>query len=207
MPDVINVSSVRDVYLKELFFHMDDENKLKMFKMFLEKFSCSEVNASEPFLHSIGVLQLLRIRWKRVVLGLRVFCQSCLLGVYQLMRSSKHLEELVIHAATELNFRSVCNTPNLFFSQCCHARTDLAPVELSDPCEISKLKTITLHGSAKPWEHLLQLIEFLLKSATVLEKLVIVPDQCGLTAVEKLDFVMHVSSFQRSSPSARVLFL
>ncbi|KAH9611625.1 hypothetical protein KSS87_005091 [Heliosperma pusillum] len=183
IPNVIDidVSSVRDVYLTVLCFQWDDENGVRMFKLLLKKFSQCEVftlidYTSEPFLHLIDELDLLQIRWKRVVLSLRIFCQSCLLGFYQLMKSSKDLEELDIYTNTTSDFR---------------ASTDLPPVELSNPCVMPKLKTVTLHGYPKSWEHQLQLIEFLLKSATVLEKLVFVPNK-----LDKLDFVMHVSSFQ-----------
>ncbi|XP_074297819.1 F-box/FBD/LRR-repeat protein At4g26340-like [Silene latifolia] len=207
IPDVIDVSSIRDVYLKRLYFNLRDENEHRRLNIFWEKFSRSEVfqlslDASEQFLHSINDLNLLQIRWKRVVLGLRIFCQSCLLGFYHLMRISKDLEELDIYTRTTLAYTSVCNTPNLFSGQAFRASADLPPVELSHPCVMPKLKIVTLHGYAKPWEHQLQLVEFLLKSATVLEKLVIYPNKH-----HKMDFVMHVSSFQRSSPSARVLFL
>ncbi|XP_074307261.1 uncharacterized protein LOC141642379 isoform X2 [Silene latifolia] len=193
IPDIIDVSSIRDVYLKELDIYVGagdyDEKQHRRFNIFLEKFSRSEVfqlslNASEPFFHLVDDLHLLQIRWKRVVLGLKILCQECLLGVYLLMRSSKKLEELDIYIDTTL-----------------WAIADLPPVELY-PCVMPKLKTVTLHGYAKPWKHQLQLIEFLLKSATVLEKLVIVSNK-----PHELNFVMRVSSFQRSSPSARVLFL
>ncbi|XP_074307276.1 F-box/FBD/LRR-repeat protein At1g13570-like [Silene latifolia] len=215
IPKVIDVSSVRDVYLKELCFDMDDENEFAGFNLFLEKFSCSDVfqlscNASEPFLHSIDDSRLLQIRWKRVVLHLCIFCQSCLLGIYHLMRSSIHLEELIIYTDTSLTNESVCNTPSLFSGLDCKDSTDLPLVELSNPCVMPKLRTVTLHGYGKACKHQLQLVEFLLRSATVLEKLVIVPNKSQLTLMEKLvklDFVTHVSSFQRSSPSARVLFL
>ncbi|XP_074307257.1 uncharacterized protein LOC141642375 [Silene latifolia] len=217
IPDVIDVSSIQDVYLKSLYDFVDDEEELRMFNIFLEKFSPCEVfqlslDASEPFLHSIDDLHLLQIRWKRLVLRLRIFCESCFLGVYQLMRSSKDLEELDIYTDTSLTYTSVCNTSvynthSLFSDQAFKASADLPTVELSHPCVMPKLKTVTLHGYTKPWKHQLELVEFLLKSASVLEKLVIVPNECGLSAVEKLDFVMHVSNFQRSSPNARVRFL
>ncbi|XP_074302819.1 F-box/FBD/LRR-repeat protein At3g26920-like [Silene latifolia] len=204
IPDIIHMefSCVRDVCLSVSFRRLgDSEIELRRFKLFWEKLSQSEVFRlplnldSEHFLHLLNDLDLLQIRWKRVVLPLRIICQRCVLGVYQLIRSSKDLEELDVHTNTTLTSRSVCDTPNLFSG------------ELLYPCVMPKLKTVTLHGYAKPWEHQLQLVEFLLKSATVLEKLVIVPNKCRLTAEEKLDFVIHVSSFQRFSPSARVLFL
>ncbi|XP_074307258.1 F-box/FBD/LRR-repeat protein At4g26340-like [Silene latifolia] len=198
IPDVdhIDLSSVRHVNLRVSRFIMGDENKIRMFKLFLEKLSQSEVfrlsgYASETFLHLLEDLHLLQIRWKHVVLPLPIYCPSCLLGVSQLMRSSKDLKKLDIYT----------NTTNA-----CRVSVELAPVELSYPCEMPKLKTVTLHGYEKPWKHQLQLVEFLLKSATALEKLVIVPNEGQFSLTEKLEFVLHVSSFQRSSPSARVLF-
>ncbi|KAH9604725.1 hypothetical protein KSS87_013492 [Heliosperma pusillum] len=87
IPDVINVSSVRDVYLKELFFHMDDENKLKILKYFWR--------SSHVVKFSNYHVMLLRVSvWSTV----------------------------------------------------------FPPVELSEPCEMFKLKTVTLHGYVKPCE-------------------------------------------------------
>ncbi|XP_074302807.1 uncharacterized protein LOC141635407 [Silene latifolia] len=63
--------------------------------------------------------------------------------------------------------------------------------------DLPKLKIVTFHGYAKTWRHQLHLVEMFLKSATMLEKLVFFPNKPQLTVTEKLEFVMHVSSFQR----------
>ncbi|XP_074297845.1 F-box protein At4g09920-like [Silene latifolia] len=207
IPIVIDVSSIQDVYLKRLYVDAGDKNELRMFNIFLEKFSRSKAfrlsaTASEPFLHAIDDWHVLQIRWKRFVFRLQIFCQSCLFGVYQLMRSSKHLEELDIYTDAVLSYTSVCNIPNLFSGQAWKHQLNLV--------DLPKLKIVTFHGYAKPWKHQLHLVEMFLKSATILEKLVFVPNKSQLTVTEKLDkldFVMHVSSFQRSSPNARVVFL
>ncbi|XP_074272664.1 putative F-box/LRR-repeat protein At5g02930 [Silene latifolia] len=179
--DIIDVSSVRDIYIKYRMRFMNVDDVLSLNQM-LEKFEGIEVfqlscNTSKQFLHIIQKLELLQSRWKRVVLELDDFCGSCLLGMYHLMRSLKHLEELIIHTTKDFK-----------------ATADLLNIDLSSPCVTPQLKTITLHGYGKSWKSQLQLIEFLLKSAAVLEKLVIVPI-CRLKETDELEFVKHVSKF------------
>ncbi|XP_074272663.1 F-box/LRR-repeat protein At1g55660-like [Silene latifolia] len=189
--DIIDVSSVRDIYIKYERCFMNEDDVLALNQM-LEKFEGIEVfrlscNTSKHFLRIIQKLELLQSRWKRVVLELDDFCGSCLLGMYHLMRSLKHLEELIIHTTEDFK-----------------ATADLLNIELSSPCVTPQLKTITLHGYGKSWKSQLQLIEFLLKSAAVLEKLVIV-SICRLKETDELEFVKHVSSFPRTS-TAKVIF-
>ncbi|XP_074270808.1 putative FBD-associated F-box protein At5g56560 [Silene latifolia] len=61
-------------------------------------------------------------------------------------------------------------------------------------------------GYWKSWTSQLQLIEFLLKSAANLDKLIIIPSMKPLKEAEELEFVNHISSFERSSPTVRVIF-
>ncbi|KAL9247652.1 hypothetical protein vseg_021063 [Gypsophila vaccaria] len=131
------------------------------------------------------------IQWKRIVLELPKFCQVCVIGIYHMMKSLRNLEELTIY--TRKGFRV-------------EAGTDLPRLEVSSPDVTPQLKTITLHGYGKSWRSQLQLVEFLLKGAAALEKLVIVPIKDRLEAAEELEFVKRVSSFPRASASARVLF-
>ncbi|KAK9666452.1 hypothetical protein RND81_14G185700 [Saponaria officinalis] len=113
------------------------------------------------------------------------------LGIYQLMRSLEHLEELIIYSKYQNGGVS----------------TVLIPVELSSPCVMPKLKSVTLHVHSKPWDRWLQLVQFVLRSATCLEKLVIFSDKYyQLTTAEELEFVKLMSRFHRSSPNASVVF-
>ncbi|XP_074302820.1 F-box/LRR-repeat protein At3g59250-like [Silene latifolia] len=116
IPDIIHmdVSCVRDVSVS--FCQLgDSDNELRRFKLFWEKLSQSEVFRlqlnpdSEDFLHLLDDLHLLQIGWKHVVLSLRIICQRCVLGFYQLIRSSKDLEELDIYTNTTLTSSSVCD--------------------------------------------------------------------------------------------------
>ncbi|KAK9666457.1 hypothetical protein RND81_14G186300 [Saponaria officinalis] len=201
LPVIIDVSSVRDLHIKDFFgdrnyFDKDDELNTKI-KMFLGKCNDVEVfrlsrDASGQFLDAIESLCLSQNRWKCVVLELEMFAKDYLLGIYQLMRSLKHLEELIIYS--KYQYRG--------------ASTVLIPAEFSSPCVMPKLRSVTLHVYAKPWDRWLQLVQFVLRSAACLEKLVIVPNNkyYQLTTSEELEFVKLVSSFHRSSPNASVLF-
>ncbi|XP_074307644.1 F-box protein At4g09920-like [Silene latifolia] len=214
IPHVLDVSSVRNMYLKNIIHDLDDEDDCRMFNIFFRKFEGAQVfqlsrKASEPFLHRLKLiddLHLLEIRWKRLILELWVSCESCILGFYQLMRSSIHLEELIIYTSAEITSNSVFSTSSLCIHQDLEARFDMPPLEFSSDCVMPKLKTVTLHGYVKPWNRQLHLVSFLLKAATILDKLVIVPTKHLLTRDEELEFVKYVSSFQRASTSARVLF-
>ncbi|XP_074270818.1 uncharacterized protein LOC141594721 [Silene latifolia] len=89
------------------------------------------------------------------------------------------------------------------------AYIDLDRIKHLRPCVTSQLKTITLHGYLKSWRKSwtsqLQLIEFLLKTAATLDKLVIVPVK-SLKKADEVEFVNHVSIFEMSSPTVRVIF-
>ncbi|XP_074270798.1 uncharacterized protein LOC141594696 [Silene latifolia] len=86
------------------------------------------------------------------------------------------------------------------------ASTNLLGVEFLSPYVTPQLKTITVHGYWKSWKGQLRLIEFLLKGATVLDKLVIVLMKHRLKEAEELEFINQVLSFPKASPSARVIF-
>ncbi|KAH9615570.1 hypothetical protein KSS87_005672 [Heliosperma pusillum] len=186
LPIIIDVSSVRDLHVNDFIYGGDDsdDDNNTMIKMFLGKFKDVEVFRLSD--------QASGNRWKYVVLELNWLSNNYLLGIYQLMRSLKHLEELRIYAK--------------YWH--CGASTALLPVDFSFPCVMPKLKSVTLHGYAKPWNHWLQLVQFVLRSATCLDELVIVPKKkyIRLTAADELEFVKRVSSFHRSSPNASVLF-
>ncbi|XP_074272661.1 F-box/FBD/LRR-repeat protein At5g56420-like [Silene latifolia] len=162
-PEIIDVSSLRDIFIKKFMYAIDDYDERTMHKMFLGKFEGTEVlrlsrHASVLFLHTIQYMELLQIRWKRVVLELQELSQNCLLGIYHLLRTLKHLEELVIYTTEDFK-----------------ASTVSLPSEISSRFETPQLKTITLHGYGKSWKSRLQLVEFLLQCTAVVDKLVIIP--------------------------------
>ncbi|XP_074270807.1 F-box/FBD/LRR-repeat protein At5g56420-like [Silene latifolia] len=194
--NIIDVSSVRDIYVKyfKIPVNLNDDQSFTTKKMFgklenIEVFQLSN-DASKPFLCAIQDILLFRHKWKRIVLELQELSDTCLLGIYHLMRSLKQFEELDIY------------TTKAFY-----ANTDLQRLELPSPYVTPQLKTITLYGYGRTWRSQLQLIEFMLKSAAALDKLVIVPMKGhGLKAEVELEFVKNVSNFPRASPSARVTF-
>ncbi|XP_074307642.1 F-box/FBD/LRR-repeat protein At4g26340-like [Silene latifolia] len=203
LPVIIDVSSVRDLHIEDFFsdryFSDDDDDEYNtMLKMFLGKFKDVEVfrlsrDAAVQFLDAIPCLCLSQNRWKCVVLELDAFSEDYFLGIYQLMRSLKDLEELLIYSKYWKD----------------EAGTVLVPEEFSSPCVMPKLKSVTFHVCAKPWDRWLQLVQFVLRSAACLDKLVIIPcsNYYRLTTAEELEFVERVSSFHWSSPNASVLFL
>ncbi|XP_074270799.1 putative F-box/LRR-repeat protein At5g41630 [Silene latifolia] len=194
--NIIDVSSVRDIYVKyfkvPVNLNLNGDESFTTKKMFgklenIEVFQLSN-DASKPFLYAIQDVQLLRHKWKHIVLELQELSNRCLLGIYHLMTSLKHLEELDIYTTKTFN-----------------ARTYLQ--RLPSPYVTPQLKTITLYGYGRTWRNQLQLIEFLLKRAAVLDKLVIVPMKGHqLKAEKKLEFVKDVANFRRASPSVRVVF-
>ncbi|XP_074307432.1 F-box/FBD/LRR-repeat protein At5g56420-like isoform X2 [Silene latifolia] len=217
IPHIIDVSSVQVFHLKDIMYEMeeeDDEDDPGMFNIFFRKFLGVKIfqlscKASEPFLHRLDLiddLHLLETTWKSLALELVLLCDNCLLGIYRLMRSLKHLEELIIYTTEETTVSSVCSTSSLCIHEDSEASLYTPPFEIPSDYVMPKLKTVTLHGLVKPWNRQLQLVEFLLKTAIILDKLVIAPSKRVLTEGEELEFVKHVSSFKRASTSARVFF-
>ncbi|XP_074307640.1 F-box/LRR-repeat protein At3g26922-like [Silene latifolia] len=101
LPVIIDVSSVRDLHIVDFSSDDDDNEYNTMLKMFLGKFKDVEVfrlsrDAAVQFLDAIPCLCLSQNRWKCVVLELHAFSEDYFLGIYQLMRSLKDLEELHI---------------------------------------------------------------------------------------------------------------
>ncbi|KNA22157.1 hypothetical protein SOVF_036790 isoform B [Spinacia oleracea] len=131
-------------------------------------------------------------RWKR----LRIESQlkrDHLLSVCTVLRSSPHLEELIIYnnSRKDLGVTNDCN----FLSS-----------ELSSPCLMPQLKTVTFRGHKVPCQGLLRLAEFLLKSCVKMERMAIFPRMSQLVAVEEIKFLKQLLSFPRASTNARVIF-
>ncbi|XP_021755429.1 F-box/LRR-repeat protein At3g26922-like [Chenopodium quinoa] len=125
-------------------------------------------------------------KWVRLSLRPRVH-GSCLRNIIcKLLKASQCLQTLIIYANGD------------YFCDC-----NMLQRELSSPCVLKKLKTITIHECEKPYKGLIQLIEFVLKSAVVLDELVI---RCSskdtLFSTEGLEFIKQISSFPRASPNA-----
>ncbi|KNA23943.1 hypothetical protein SOVF_019280 [Spinacia oleracea] len=128
-------------------------------------------------------------QWIR--LALRSGIQGgCLLDISTLLRNSWRLKQLIIYA--DVGFFCNCN---------------LLLHDLPSPCVMEKLITVTIREYEKPCKALLQLIEFLLKSAVVLEKMVIVCNKKDqLFSSEGQEFYFQLLSFPRASRKARVIF-
>ncbi|XP_021759012.1 FBD-associated F-box protein At4g10400-like [Chenopodium quinoa] len=121
-------------------------------------------------------------KWVRLSLRPRVH-GSCLRNIIcKLLKASQCLQTLIIYANGD------------YFCDC-----NMLQRELSSPCVLKKLETITIHECEKPYKGLLQLIEFVLKSAVVLEKLVIRCSKDKLFSTEGLEFINQVSSFPTAS--------
>ncbi|XP_074270782.1 putative F-box/LRR-repeat protein At5g02930 [Silene latifolia] len=183
------ISSVRDLTCLDPLRSMNN-------MLFMEKFQGVQVLRLSGYASKLCLLalqklqkQCLQNRLKQIVLELYDLCESCFLGIRHLMRSSKYLEELIIYTTKDFE-----------------ASIDLQKDELSCPSVLPQLKTITVHCYGICWKSQLQLIEALLKSAIVLDKLVIVPMKHRLKDAEELEFIKHVSSFPSVSPTTRIIF-
>ncbi|XP_074270784.1 uncharacterized protein LOC141594686 [Silene latifolia] len=173
--DITDISSVRyDIYIKYLTTRDNPVSTMNNF-LLIGKFQGVEVlrlsrNASKLFLLTIPNVQLLQNRWKRIDLELDNFCEVCLSGFRNLVRSSKYLEDITIYTTKDFK-----------------ARIDLQEDEVSSPDVLPQVKTITVHCQGICWKNQLQLIEALLKSATVLDKLLIVPMKHRLGEAKELE--------------------
>ncbi|XP_074270786.1 F-box/LRR-repeat protein At5g02910-like [Silene latifolia] len=206
--DIIDIiSSVRDLTCPDILRSMNN-------MLFMEKFQGVQVlrlsgYAFKLCLHALQKLQkqCLQNRLKQIVLELYDLCESCFLGIRHLMRSSKYLEELIIYTTKASVFSTyfvkVFSKIVSYRKSDFEARIDFQKDELSSPSVLPQLKTITVHCYGICWKSQLQLIEALLKSATVLDKLVIVPKKHRLKEAEELEFIKHVSTFPSDSPTTR----
>ncbi|KNA23942.1 hypothetical protein SOVF_019270 [Spinacia oleracea] len=190
--DLIDVSSVREAKITECCMSRDN---VDYFEILIEKFR----NAKIFQLGDKAYLQLEKCgseklafrenRWTHLALR-SVIHGSCLLGICRLLRNSRRLKELIIYADVD------------FFCDC-----DLLLDELSSSSVMRRLKIVTIREYEKPCQGLLQLIKFVLKSAVVLDKLVIVCNKKDeLYSTEENDFILQLSGFPRASRKANVVF-
>ncbi|XP_074270779.1 putative F-box/LRR-repeat protein At5g02930 [Silene latifolia] len=181
--DITDIPSIRDIYIKYLNLSTRNNPVCTMTNMLLmEKFQGVEVlrlsrNASKLFLLTLQNVQLLQNRWKRIDLELDDLCEVGLSGFRNLVRSSKYLEDITIYTTKKFK-----------------AGIDLQK-EVYCPSVLPQVKTITVHCNGICWKNQVQLIEALLKSATVSDELVIVPMKHLVGEAEELKFYKHVSSY------------
>ncbi|XP_074270434.1 F-box/LRR-repeat protein At3g26922-like [Silene latifolia] len=188
LPEVIDVSSIRYINVKDFLYATNTDEQVSALKMLLGKFKAAEVfqlsfNASVAFLMAIENIELLQTKWNCIILEFFMFSEGCLLGLYQLIRSSGQLKELILRTRGSDTAAVVVQLP---------------------PCVLPKLTTITLHGDVKPCSSQLKLLEFLLKSAPVLDKVVIIPLN-ELNGKDRLEFAKQVSRFPMASTTATIV--
>ncbi|KAL2927395.1 hypothetical protein RDABS01_022680, partial [Bienertia sinuspersici] len=186
--DVIDVSSVHEARITECCSSRDNvdyfDSLMNMFrkaKVFqLGDQACVQLEQCDN--HKLGVREN---SWTRLALRPGIH-GSCLLGMCKLLRNSGCLKELIIYADV------------VFYCNC-----NMLLQELSSPCVLQQLKTVTIREFDKPCHVLLQLLKFLLRSAVILDKLVIFynrNDQISLT--QEHDFILQLSSFPKASKKA-----
>ncbi|KAH9615070.1 hypothetical protein KSS87_007572 [Heliosperma pusillum] len=130
-------------------------------------------------------------KWKSLALQPLWDNEKCLQVIIELVKSSVDLEELIIYAGQ---------------SSASEGNHEVLGSKLSTTCEMPLLKNVTIHGYGKCREGQLQLVEFVLKNAVILEKLVITCEESQLTAVEELGFLKQVLRFKRASADVIVDF-
>uniref|UniRef100_A0A803N0P1 FBD domain-containing protein n=1 Tax=Chenopodium quinoa TaxID=63459 RepID=A0A803N0P1_CHEQI len=143
-------------------------------------------------------LNIPQTMWKRLHIESQLN-EDQFIGICRVLNSSPHLEELIVCSYSQQNLRQ-----DLGKSRKTHEHHVLSE-ELSSPCVIPLLKSVTIHGHKVPCQGLLRLAEFLLKSCVNLEKMVILPSTYKLGAVEELKFVKQLLSFPKASANARVI--
>ncbi|KAH9605622.1 hypothetical protein KSS87_002674 [Heliosperma pusillum] len=142
---------------------------------------------------SIRKMKFPRNRCKRIVLHPNWNDEMCLQVIFKLLKRSINLEELIIYVG------EASGNCRVFYP-------DLPT------CVMPLLKTVTIqgnHGYEKWGEAQLLVIEYLLKKAVVLEKLVITLGENKEIPVEELYLFKRVSKFRRSraSTKATVIFV
>uniref|UniRef100_A0A803LUM7 AMP-dependent synthetase/ligase domain-containing protein n=1 Tax=Chenopodium quinoa TaxID=63459 RepID=A0A803LUM7_CHEQI len=131
-------------------------------------------------------------RWKCLHLESSKLNEDQLIGICRVLRSSPYLEELIVFSNSQQNLRR-----DLGKSRKTREHHVLSE-ELSSPCVIPLLKSVTIHGHKVPCQGLFQLAEFLLTSCVSLEKIVILPSTYKLGAVEELKFLLDNTAFMGS---------
>ncbi|XP_021740206.1 F-box/FBD/LRR-repeat protein At5g56420-like [Chenopodium quinoa] len=178
----VNISSVREVHIQSC-WHFDKIVD-KICKAEVVKVSAGAFSQS-----NFKELDMPQTRWKRLHFKLRLN-EDQLIGICRVLRSSPHLEELIV---CSYSWQNLCR--DLGEARDHHMLSE----ELSSPCVLPQLKTIsvTICGLKVPCQGLLRLAEFLLKSCVNLERMVISPSTYELVAVEELKFVKQLLSFPR----------
>ncbi|XP_074307283.1 F-box/LRR-repeat protein At3g26922-like [Silene latifolia] len=130
-------------------------------------------------------------RWLTLALQPWWDIERCLQVIIELVKSSEDLGELIIYSGE---------------STASKGNHGVLSSELSTSCEMPLLKSVTILGYGTYREGQLQLIEFILRNAIILEKLVITCEENKLTAVEELEFLKQVLRFKTASANVIVEF-
>ncbi|XP_074307286.1 F-box/LRR-repeat protein At3g26922-like [Silene latifolia] len=188
--DVIDVSSLQDVFVKGL----PNDLSGPIIKAYLRHFrNVGDFALSGGAFKQLCCLKkvdILQNSWQSLSLQPRWDNERCLQVIIELMKSSVDLEELVVDAGSSRS----------------EDDDGVLSSELSTSCEMPLLKSVFIYGYGKCREGQLQLIEFVLRNAIILEKLVITCEENKLTAVEELEFLKQVLRFKRASENVIVEF-
>ncbi|XP_074272721.1 F-box/FBD/LRR-repeat protein At5g56420-like [Silene latifolia] len=188
--NMIGVISLQEVNFEDLPWDCDSGEINAYFSLSQNAELISFSSVAFKGISFIKKMEFPQNRWKRIVLHPQWNHERCLEVICMLIKSSINLEELIIYAG-ESSGNCELFSPGL------------------STCVLPLLRTVTIHGNHgyEKWcEGQLQVIEFLLKNAVILEKLVITFGENKLTAVEKFDLVKQVSTFRRASVNATVIF-
>ncbi|XP_074302828.1 F-box/LRR-repeat protein At3g03360-like [Silene latifolia] len=186
--DVIDVSSFQVVnvrclprclsslIIKAFLRHFRDVEVFTLSSLAFEEFCC------------VKKVDIPQNKWRSLALQPWWDNERCLQVIIELVKSSVDLEELVVYSGK---------------SSGSEGNHEVLSSEISTSCVIPLLKNVTIHGYGKCCECQLQLVEFILRNAVVLEKLVITSEN-QINAVEELDLVKQVSRFKRASANVIV---
>ncbi|XP_074272710.1 F-box/LRR-repeat protein At3g26922-like [Silene latifolia] len=189
--NIIGVISLQEVNFKDLPRDCDSGEINAYFRQFQNAELISLSCKSFEKISSVEKMEFAHSRWKRIVLHPQWDCERCLEVICMLMKSSINLEELIIYAGESSGSKCELVCPKLY------------------TCVLPLLKTVTIHGNHgyENWcKGQLQVIQFLLRNAVVLDKLVITLGKSELTTAEELDLIKQVSTFRRASADATVIF-
>ncbi|XP_021740209.1 uncharacterized protein LOC110706586 isoform X2 [Chenopodium quinoa] len=182
----VNIPSVHEVHLQSI----DEYDYIlnKICKVEVVKFS--EDAFQQSIFEEVNIPQT---RWNCLHIELSQLNEYQLIGIFRVLRSSPHLEKLIVFSNSQENMKQALGMLS-------------EELSMSSPCVLPLLKTVTIRGYRVACQSQLRLAECLLKSCVTLEKMVILPSTYELVAIEELKFVKRLCSFPRASANARVIY-